>query len=189
MKKNRKMRILVIMTLSLFILSCKKPNNTEIDKSKIAKSIIENYFNDLKEDKRNFLVNPYYKTFGFIDEVQDNETNREKVLELRRMDNVDFDLLKEDINKKFKGVFSEDLFNLSDYDKASYVFSFSGFTKGMVFVDVFRFGIEQNKESLKNKTINFLKKPIKGAEYSFVVLIKDNSIEEMFLNSFVAYGL
>lgn len=148
------------------------------------------FFREIKEKKKDYLVNPYYKSFEFNNSI-DNQgiINKEKLFSLTKLDKEKFLKLKNRIDEKYKGKLSEDLFNFTDSKKSKYIFTFSGFSKEIVFVDILFLGVDYKKEDLINNPLDLSKKPNHANEFSFVVLIKNNNVEEMFLTSAIGYGL
>ena len=184
------MKIFKLIVFASILFSCSSSSVKNEYKLKIAKSIIDNFFKEFKEENKNYLINPYYKSFDFSNSIDHQGIiNKEKLFSLKGLNDDKFNKLKNRVNKIYKGKFSEELFNISDSKRSKYVFTFSGFSRDIVFVDVLFFGIEYKREDLINNPLNLSKKPNYANQISFVVLIDKDRVKEMFLTSAIAYGL
>lgn len=184
------MKTFKLIMLTLILFGCNSSSVKKENKLKIAKSIIDNFFKEFNEENKNYLVNPYYKSFDFNNSIDyQGIVNKEKLFSLKGLNEDKFNKLKNRVNKIYKGKFSEELFNLSDSKKSKYIFTFSGFSQDMVFVDVLFLGIEHKREDLINNPLDLSKKPNHANKFSFAVSIKKDEVKEMFLISAIAYGL
>ena len=184
------MKILRILMVVFVLSNCASISEKNLDKSKIVKEIVGTFFEEFQESNKSFLINPYYMSFDFKTRIDSKgEENIRRLFDLKGIKEEDFVNLKNIVNKKYKGKVSEELFNLSGSERSNYIFNFSGFSEDIVFVDILKFEEEYLKENLMSTPLDLSKKPKKGVEFSFVVLIENSKIKEMFLLYAIAYGL
>ncbi len=185
------MKKIIYIILVFVISSCNTGNNQNklTDKQiKIINTVINNFFERNNIVKSDYLINPYYGSFSFDRVSLKKGTNKEDILKKFKWDEEYFSTTQKEINIKFKGKLSKELSKLSLKEKSKYIFSFSGFSKNLVFFKVYNLCDEINKEDIIKKNIDFSKKYKKEISL-YVVTFNNNEIIDILIDNSTIYEL
>lgn len=190
-----KLKFLILFVLP-FLFNCKSENKNKL--SAVQNDILEKCIkNVIKLDSNlkdsDYLVNPFFGSFAFNNytanhyEVNDKTyKNKNKVLRQIELTDEEFSSLQTEINNKFLNKFFYDLENLSKGSKSKKVFTFSGISEKLVFLEIITFLDEIKKGDLINEPINFDNKKIKEV-VSLIIVLDDNEIKEIVVDNGIVF--
>lgn len=190
-----KLKFLILFVLP-FLFNCKSENKNKL--STVQNDILEKCIkNVIKLDSNlkdsDYLVNPFFGSFAFNNytakhyEVNDKTyKNKNKVLRQIELTDEEFSSLQREINNKFLNKCFYDLENLSKGSKSKKVFTFSGISEKLVFLEIITFLDEIKKEDLINEPINFDNKKIKEV-VSLIIILDDNEIKEIVVDNGIVF--
>lgn len=173
-----KLKIIILLIFILQLVSC---NQSPKDKDllKINKALNLILKEDKSLDKSNFIVNPYFNKFKFnryskdilqMDISNSHAKNFNEVNRTYQWTSQEFKEIQNRVDNNYAGKFSNYLSDLSTVDESEKIYSFSGLSDNLVFV-------EQIKLKDKLKKTDFSKEwnPSNFKHLlSLVVLFKDN---------------
>lgn len=190
-----RLKYLILFVLP-FLIKCKSENENEITtmQNNILKKCIENVINlDSSLKDSDYLVNPFFDSFAFNNytakhyEINDKTyKNKKEVLEQIELTDEKFSSLQTAINNKFLNKYFSDLENLSKGSKSKRVFTFSGISDKLVFLEIITLLDEVSKEDLKNQPMNLNNKKIKEV-VSLVIILDNNEIKEIVVDNGIIF--
>ncbi|KAA1242532.1 hypothetical protein F0000_25195 [Aquimarina sp. RZ0] len=149
------MRLSLFILLAIITISCSEVS--ENDEKRIFSEIFDTKIISEYPEKLgdSYLVYPYYVDFdfnAFLSKKLANHPSRKKITQdvfskLNIDENI-FSKIKEEINQKYKGLYSKSLYDLSTGDESNLVFTFSGLSDDLVFVNIYIYHDAIPKESL-----------------------------------------
>lgn len=149
------MRLSLFILLAIITASCGGFGSSDEKRvfSEILDAKIISEYPEKLGDK--YLVYPYYVDFEFSDflsKKMENHPSRKKIAKsvFSKLD-IDANLFTEiqgKVNKKYKGLYSDNLYDLSTGNESTLIFTFSGLNENLVFVNLYWYHDAISKEDL-----------------------------------------
>ncbi len=149
------MKLNLFILLTIITVSCGGVDNNE-ERSFFLEILDAKIISEYPEKLGgNYLVYPYYVDFDFSDflsKKMENHPSREKIAKdiFTRLD-IDikeFVKIKKGVNQKYKELYSDNLYDLSIGNESTLMFTFSGLSKNLIFVNLYWYYDAISKEDL-----------------------------------------